>query len=117
MVPLIGTSTLSLSPALRVSVTCHGDLDHLLVEHGIGQPEGVTCDALMARAYGSLSSGEHVTGTETAKEHAERKLDAQRLALQKAPSDLDTGDDSNSEEGGMDADMEEDMAQAMERWR
>ena len=118
-----GTSTLSIIPGVRASVACHGDLEPVerpkpvLVEHGIGQPEGITCDALMARAFGSLSSGEHVTGTETAKELAERKLDAQPLALQKAPSDLDTNDDSSSEEDEMDEAMELEILHAMERWR
>jgi hypothetical protein len=43
--------------ACHVSVTCHAGWSARLGAHGMRLPEGVACDALMARAYASLDEG------------------------------------------------------------
>lgn len=64
------TISLSLSPAVHASVVCHAEHVDPLGEHGLRLPEGVICDALMARAYSSLKSRDDITGAETAEQLA-----------------------------------------------
>ena len=51
------TIMLSSGLATRAVVACHAKRLEPRGEHGMQLPEGVTCDALMARAYASLDSG------------------------------------------------------------